>query len=346
MRNLTARPLVAVMQLVLVALVCTIAVSSETQALSDTVDEQETRIREGTNIAVAKRGDDGTLTASDCEALRRFSGVMRVGWARETGPLELTQLPGRRFRSFEISAGLARMFDDRQVVGSRRSSEGDTIYIGMQAVNELGGVLPEVLAGRGLGRGYKGNQISAIPDLPFLRNYSRSVAVVGYTPTVVDVCYVEWEDHVDSERIGWTRSLIGRLAAETVTAASTRDDPFAQKFNDRASRFSWLIGAAFMALVMLLVGWFSRRDTALYRSLGLTVPNLLFMTSVYRLAILVLGGVLGVALTGLSGGPIARESAITLQMWHATRVLSAALILSILDPLLWRSSQLVRHLKE
>ena len=346
MRNLTSRPLVAVMQLVLVALVCTIVVSSETQAWSDVVDEQETRIREGTNIAVANRGDGGTLTASDCEALRRFSGVMRVGWTRETGPLELKQLPGRRFRSFEISAGLARMFEDRRVVGSRRSSQGDAIYIGSQAINELGGVLPEVLAGRGLERVYEGNQISAIPDLPFLENYSRSLAVVGYTPTVVDVCYVEWGDHVDSERIGWTRSLIGRSAAETVTAASTRDDPLAQNFNDRASRFFWHIGAAFTALVMLLVGWFSRRDTALYRSLGLTIPGLLFMTLAYRLAILVLGGVLGVALTVLFGGAIARESDITLQIWHGVRVLSAALLLSALDPVLWRSNQLVRHLKE
>lgn len=250
--------------------------------------ETQRRNHEGISVVIAS--SDTGLPAATCHALNARPDVRSAGGFRSRGIATLATAPSIRFPAADITAGMLAIWDPTLT----HTRTPPATAVGESLRDELAVVPGSFLR-------LTGGQVLSVDAVYAATNRSelqaRWLVTLAAPVGRVDECWVEFtpgaqtagRDIVTAAFTTQSNELNVRSLIDLGTHARSLADDFA----DRPSRSLLPIAVIVTTLLACLMTWFRRSELALYRALGTTRLQLLWLAQVENLAVLTIGATVG-----------------------------------------------------
>ena len=276
----------------------------------------------GAYVAIASVPGEG-VSGTRCESLNGSPGVIAAGAWRGTGQDTFPMAPGVLFQAADVTQGLLRVWDTRQVLGA-----GPGLVVGPAMATELGlraGLVADVVEGQPV-------HVSGVGDFGRRNPQAARWALSPVSPAgEFDECWVEFEPGAYE---GGREALAARFAegsADPAVRPYRRADEFtrnpAAEWDARPQKWGWLAVPGVLFGFGLVAAWFRRAEAALYLAVGTRRAQLVLMGAAEGWPLIALGWVAG--MSGASAFAAWYGSDPTGDvLWHAAATSgSAALVL-------------------
>jgi len=232
------------------------------------------------------------LNSETCDGLVRLPQVRASGGLTFSGFVDFKTAPGTPFRLFLATGSFARVVDPDSVAPS--SSGLPTVMVARQALFQAGLKDGEAVSF------VNGTEVAVHSFDPVLRHPLGALMVVAPRPPgLVEQCWFELRDAdlAEASAVAQSAFVQSELRVSVRSAQDTNEfttDPV-RVFEQRSSRFGWLVLGFVMAVPLLVVAWLSRQQSAIYRSLYASRTAVLAIVAGEAVAVIVWGAAVGSA---------------------------------------------------
>jgi hypothetical protein len=289
----------------------------------------------GAYVAIASVQGAG-VSGARCESLNGRPGIVAAGAWRGTGQATFPTAPGVLFQSAEVTPGILRVWDTRQVLGI-----GPGLVAGPALASELG-LRPGLVASFTPDGPVK---VSAVGDFAKRNPQAARWALSPVSPAgTFDECWVEFEPGAYEAGRASLGARFAEGSADPTVRPYRRADEFtrnpAAEWAARPQKRGWIAASVLLFGFGLAAAWFRRSEAGLYLAMGARRTQLAIMGAAEQWPLVFAGWSLGfsyaVAAQALWGSDptsdVARHAAVTSG--------SAALVLLALVP--WASAIVAR----
>lgn len=292
--------------------------------------------REGGAYVAIASVPAGGLSGARCESLNGTEGVVAAGAWRGTGQATFPTAPGVLFQSADVTVGVLRVWDTRQVLGS-----GSGLVVGPAMATELGlrTGLVVTFAAEGPVR------VSGVGDFERRNPQAARWALSPVSPAgTFDECWVDFEPGAYAAGKDALAARFAEGSADPAVRPYRRSDEFtrdpAAEWDTRPQKRGWAAVSLGLFGFAVAAAWFRRSEAGLYLAIGTRRAQLAIMGAAEGWPLVMAGWSLGfsyaVAAQSLWGSEPTRD----IVMRAAVTSASAALLLLALIP--WASALVAR----
>lgn len=335
-----------------VALVAAIVCASgwfDASAAAIAIDsESELRSAGGYVVRIAPASAGSTesvelLRRGDCERLAQSDLVEAAGSTSVGVDTQLVPQPAETLSLVSVSPGFLGVVSSLRsrapikpipteslVVASDRAADLELIHGEQLAVGQLGPADVTVAPLATLAPGFGSSAMTVVPPVG-----GATACYVAVSPAFID-------------RSASLATVFGRddLSVERVLAGAELVEPPRNRLISRTSRHStWLSGLVVFGC-WITVLWIKRSDRALYRTLGVTPNDLRLIVASEGLAIVAVGGAVGVVTALMASLTTLGAVPATVGLWSSVAALAASAAAMVAASCASRSRHLLDHLKD
>lgn len=261
---------------------------TEYSTTSGILDYQRAFLAAGGNVLVAE--DQNQLQVSQCSALVRHEEV-EVSGALETGmAVDTNVAPGTLFQTATVTSGTLTVMSG----GSKTASDlGDRVAVGNNTARELG-----LANGSWLGVNQHPTKRVVVVDVE-ARNPNATRWIFRTIPPSgrASSCWVEfsaWAAPYGEAMLGhWLGDSDSELAIEPLVSLNEFARDPQVELRERPQANSWVVVGMMLTTFVWVALWYRRSEFGLYRVLGTTRTQMLYMAQLETFLLVGLSGLAG-----------------------------------------------------
>lgn len=285
--------------IVLSMVVFVVIFGTEVSATQRVVDRQRALIDAGGYVLkISPSSTDGALLASPaCEALQSQGGVTASGAVLSSDLYRFSNVDSRQIRLTRVTAGLL------ESLAVHITGPSGAVLMDESAAEEFGLTIGSSLAIAG----FEGYSVSGMArSLVRSSVLERSLLVTDLPIGEATDCFVEVAPHMYEQMRAGELLALANLSASTsvVSELVPRGSGLTprQEFEQRITRYGWLIGAMVVAGIYLVGFQFRRRERVLYVATGSSTRSAALIAASEGVLNILLAALLVLSLLPLSAG--------------------------------------------